>query len=158
MNDQETIKPIIFASLDVTRGCSIIRVLESVSKYLNISKDDIRSPKRDKEIAFARHIFCYLAREKLYNHSLKSIGKEINKDHASVLHGCKKITNQLDLYRDVSETVENIKALLSYYTVDKFDNTELSTGHIGYYYQANRKRALQIWSEANDVVTKQKQL
>ena len=58
---------------------------------------------RKREYVYARFIYFYLARKygkkefiidgcvKYYDCSLDSIGKLINKDHATVIHGCKQM-------------------------------------------------------------------
>lgn len=140
--------------LDATKTATIVRVLDTTSEVLKVSKHDIRGRKRDAEIVFARHVFCYLAHLPEYKHSLKEIGKEIGRDHASVLHGERKIADQIELYHDVFLKVERIKSLLADYTINAFSHSDLTSQHIGYYYPKSKKRALKIWSEANDVVTK----
>lgn len=83
------------------------RILEAVSEVTLISENDIISKNRLQEMAFARHLYCYFACEKTRN-SLKSIGKFINRDHATVIHGNKKILHELEYYPEVKHIVKRI--------------------------------------------------
>jgi len=145
---------VTFLGLDATKTATIVRVLDITADVLGISKEEIRGRKRDAEIVFARHIFCYLAHLPEYKHSLTEIGKEIGRDHASVLHAERKIEGQCELYRDVAETVQLLKEKLSGYHLDNFDKSNLTSQHIGYYYPQHRKRALKLWSNQHDIVSK----
>ena len=58
--------------------------LSAVSKKFNISRDDILSTKRNKEIAIPRHICVYVARQ-CTNLSQSQIGKAINRDRTTVI-------------------------------------------------------------------------
>ena len=63
-------------------------------KY-NITVDEILSKKRTKSIAFPRQIAMYLSRE-LTDLSLPKIGEEFGgRDHTTVIHGHKKITEEI---------------------------------------------------------------
>lgn len=72
----------------------------------------LRSKKRNKEIAHARHVAMYLART-LTNASLPQIGKSFgDRDHTSVLHACNKIKGMVeDDWRFKEEVEQLIRAL-----------------------------------------------
>ncbi len=59
-------------------------IILAVSKKFNISRDDILSTKRNKEIAIPRHICVYVARQ-CTNLSQSQIGKVINRDRTTVI-------------------------------------------------------------------------
>ena len=83
------------------------RILKAVSEVTLISEDDILTKSRLKEIVFARHLYCYFSCEKT-RYSLKSIGKLINRDHASVIHGNKRIIYELEYYPEVKHIIKRI--------------------------------------------------
>jgi chromosomal replication initiation ATPase DnaA len=83
------------------------RILKAVSEVTLISENDIISKNRLKEIVFARHLYFYFACEKT-RHSLKSIGNFINIDHATVIHGNKRILYELEYYPEVKHIVKRI--------------------------------------------------
>jgi chromosomal replication initiator protein len=79
-----------------------------VAEHYKLKSALLRSTKRTKEIAHARHIAMYLART-LTNASLPQIGKDFgDRDHTSVLHACNKIKGLLEDDWRVKEEVEQI--------------------------------------------------
>jgi chromosomal replication initiation ATPase DnaA len=83
------------------------RILKAVSEVTLISEEDILSKSRLKETVLARHLYCYFACEKT-RYSLKSIGTLINRDHASVIHGNKRILYELEYYPEVKYIIKRI--------------------------------------------------
>ena len=67
-------------------------VIKAVAEYFNLSPQDLRGKSRVREIADARHIAMYLLREDAQL-PLKLIGRLLgNRDHSTVIHGCRKIS------------------------------------------------------------------
>ena len=60
-------------------------IIIAVSKKFNISREDILSTKRNKEIAIPRHICVYVARN-VTGLSQSQIGKAINRDRTTVIN------------------------------------------------------------------------
>jgi chromosomal replication initiator protein len=70
---------------------TVERIQEVVSAHFKIPLHILTSSKRSKEVAMARQVAMYLARE-LTKSSLPDIGKQFGgKDHTTVLHGYKQI-------------------------------------------------------------------
>ena len=59
-------------------------IIMAVTKKFGVSRDDILSTKRNKEIAIPRHICVYVARQ-VTNLSQSQIGKAINRDRTTVI-------------------------------------------------------------------------
>lgn len=88
-------------------------IVDHVSKYYNISKDDIYSTKRRADINNARQVAMYITRE-LTDISLSLIGDEFGgKNHSTVLHSIKKVEERIETDPKFSQTItemcENIK-------------------------------------------------
>jgi chromosomal replication initiator protein len=67
----------------------------AVATFFGISTAELNSTKKDRTISLARHFSMYLAR-KHTNLSSPEIGRCMgNKNHATVLVGCKKIEEQI---------------------------------------------------------------
>ena len=83
--------------------------LQKIYKILKTSEEEIRSSKRDKEIAFNRHIICYF----LYNNGIKRnlITKIVNRDRVTVLHSIKVIETFLSI--NDKETIDKLNKLLN---------------------------------------------
>ena len=85
-------------------------IKRKVADYFHFSDDELCSKRRTKEIAYARQIAMYLARE-LTNVSLPKIGENFGKrDHSTVMHACDKIKSLI--MQDV-ETKNIISVLIS---------------------------------------------
>lgn len=70
-----------------------------ISKYTkenNIDKTYFLGKSRKKDIVMYRFIFFYLIREK-YKYTYECIGAYFNRDHATVLHGEKRIRELLEI-------------------------------------------------------------
>jgi chromosomal replication initiation ATPase DnaA len=65
-------------------------ILSNVSYITGIKTDDIKDGTRKREIVEARFFYCYRAR-RYTKHTFESIGRLINRDHASVLHGIRMV-------------------------------------------------------------------
>ena len=88
-------------------------IVEQVSRYFNVSKEDIYSEKRPAHILLARQIAMYITRE-MTGLSLQLIGDELGgKNHSTVLHAINKIEGMVDsdpkFAQKISELMENIK-------------------------------------------------
>ena len=83
----------------------ISRIEKIVAEHYKISIEDLKSKKRNADIAFPRQIAMYLIR-KITDESFPKIGQEFGgKDHSTVMHACEKISNEI-------EVNENLKKLI----------------------------------------------
>ncbi len=80
--------------------------LLNVAKYFGVSKEDILSHSRKKELTLARHITMYLLHS-VKGVSLTKLGKIFDRDHTSILYAAEKIKTllgrndpQIELYLD----------------------------------------------------------
>jgi chromosomal replication initiator protein len=89
-------------------------LLQEVADYFNFSTEDLIGRRRDRKTALARHVAIYLMREE-YNGSLTEIGRELGgRNHATILHGYKKIAGELNtnpgLVTQIAEIKDKINA------------------------------------------------
>lgn len=70
----------------VERARSMASVLATVSRFTGISQAEIAGPHRNVDIAFARQAVMYWCARRT-NRSYPEIGRFLNRDHTSVLHG-----------------------------------------------------------------------
>lgn len=79
---------------------------EIIQAYLGV---DVCNTSRKREIVDARMIYFKLLRDS--NYSFASIGQSLNKDHATVVHACKKIKDLIETdkaFRDDYETIRDV--------------------------------------------------
>ena len=83
-------------------------IIRETALYYQISEDEIRGQRRNKNIAMARHISIYLIRT-LTNLSLSDIGACYeNRNHATVLSSVRKIENNIKTDREIAGTIRDI--------------------------------------------------
>ena len=93
---------------------SIDSVQKNVCEYFNITRDDLLSKSRKRQIVQARQISMYLCRNLISNCSLATIGAETGgKDHATVLHACTTVTDLMSTDKTFRKYVNDIENILS---------------------------------------------
>ena len=91
---------------------TIKNIQEAVCRYFNLDEALIQTPSRKREIVQARQITMFLAK-KYTESSFAHIGKIVgNKDHATVLHACKTVKDQIEISRTFRSTMEAIEGCL----------------------------------------------
>ena len=91
---------------------TIDKVQKVVCDYFNITRDDLLSKTRKRQIVQARQIAMYMSRN-LINCSLSTIGAEIGgKDHATVLHACTTVNDLMSTDKTFRQYVTDIEKML----------------------------------------------
>jgi chromosomal replication initiator protein len=95
-----------------TKNISIENIIYTVANYYKISENQILSRKRTKEIAFARQVAMYLAKE-LTTLTLETIGLNFGgKDHATVLYAHNVVSTLSKKDKDITNQILEIKEIL----------------------------------------------
>lgn len=88
-------------------------ILSAVSTKYSVTRDDILSSKRNKEIAFARHICVYIARE-ITSLSQAQIAKILNRDRSTLVSSEKLVKDTMDkdpsFAYDIKELIRNLQS------------------------------------------------
>ena len=91
------------------RPISPKQIVEKVAKYYNLSTKEMCGKSRVTNIKTARQVAMYLLSNEL-NLSTNKIANEVGvQDHTTVMHGVKKITNDLKLNFTLRDQIEEIK-------------------------------------------------
>jgi chromosomal replication initiator protein len=94
------------------RELSIEYISKVVCDYFNMQVDSLQTKTRKREVVQARQIAMYFSKS-LTKYSLTSIGAQIGaKDHATVLHACKTVSNLKDTDKNFRQYVEDIEKKL----------------------------------------------
>ena len=83
-------------------------IINVVCDHYNISIQDIKSSKRNKEISHPRQIIMYLCRsmtDATYKEIASALGKQ---DHSTIIHGEKSIVDMLKKDESLKKTIETI--------------------------------------------------
>ena len=95
------------------RAVTIENIQKTVAEYYKIRSSDLLSSRRSRSITRPRQLAMALSKE-LTNHSLPEIGAAFGgRDHTTILHGCRKITELRDSDAKISEDYKNMMRILS---------------------------------------------
>lgn len=105
-NAEQLLKPLMETRRTVVTPRAIV---DAVCQICAVSRDDLLSRKRNREIALPRQIAMYLLRD-MTQLSTTLIGAELGgRDHTTVMHGCDKITEDIRKDFELSRKVEEIR-------------------------------------------------
>lgn len=91
---------------------TVEHIRDTVCDYFNLSVDAISTRSRKMEVVQARQVAMYFSKM-LTKSSLATIGMHIGRrDHATVLHACKKVEDLMDTDKHFRKEVEEIKERL----------------------------------------------
>ncbi len=103
----EALKDII--SSENNRKVTPELILDIVSEHFNVTVTDLRSNKRNSEIAYPRQIAMYLIRT-MTESSLKAVGVVLGgKDHSTVKYAIEKIENEAKISESFSNTLSILR-------------------------------------------------
>ncbi len=88
-------------------GLSAEAIRDFVAAQFKVGIDELQSKSRKKDVAFPRQISMYLAR-KLTDEALAGIGKAFNRDHSTVVHSIRVITEAVARNGSVRGQVEHL--------------------------------------------------
>lgn len=91
------------------RVLSIEYIQEVVSKYFDITIDDLKGSRRSSDVVFPRQIAMYLCKS-VAQISYPKIGQAFGKrDHSTVMHACEKIETDMKNNSNTKLIVETVK-------------------------------------------------
>ena len=91
---------------------SLELIQETVSKYFNVTVEELKGVKRSNDVTFPRQIAMYLCRN-VAQLPLTKIGEGFGKrDHTTVIHACTKIEKELQNNVSTKRIVESVKNIL----------------------------------------------
>jgi chromosomal replication initiator protein len=87
-------------------------IISTVAKFYHLDPEQLRGRDRSKEVAYARQIAMYLAREETES-SLPQIGASLGgRDHTTVMYGVEKISEQIESDEQLRREVLTVKGML----------------------------------------------
>jgi len=84
-------------------------IMKVVSRYYDISPEQLTTKKRSRDVSFPRQVAMYLCRE-LTGMSLPRIGQVFGgRDHTTVIHACDKIQEEMDTNAELRRAITEMK-------------------------------------------------
>ena len=87
------------------------KITDVTAKYFDVNINDIVGTSRNQKIALARQISIYISRE-LTNQSFEQIGEYFNRKHTTTMYAHEQIKKKIDVQKDLSVAVREIKQAL----------------------------------------------
>ena len=88
------------------------QVVSVVAEHFGLTVEQLRGPKRDREIVVPRQIAAYLSREET-DASLVRIGGALGgRDHSTIIHGCAKIEREMSYDAELRREVALLREAL----------------------------------------------
>jgi len=88
------------------------KIIDEVTKYFNLTKDDVLGKRKTKEISSARQICVYLMTE-LLDIPLTKIGDILGgRDHTTIMHSRDKIAKEYNEKPNIKTAINDLKTLL----------------------------------------------
>jgi chromosomal replication initiator protein len=98
--------------LSRTRSLPIGQIQAIVASHYNLAVSELVSPNRAARVAWPRQLAIYLTRE-LTSTSLQAIGEAFGgRNHATVLHACKRVSERLVTDQQAGVELEQLKAVI----------------------------------------------
>ncbi|MCQ2978065.1 MAG: chromosomal replication initiator protein DnaA, partial [archaeon] len=89
------------------------KIMEVICNEYNVTPEEIKSQRRSQDLVIPRHMFMYLCRH-IIDMTYDEIAKFLErKDHTTVMHGYKKIRDEIKENPLFANKIENLKNLIN---------------------------------------------
>jgi chromosomal replication initiator protein len=91
---------------------TVDQIIEAVAEFYGVEEEDLRGPRRTKDLALARQVAMYLCREETKD-SLLQVGAALgDRDHTTIMHGHDRIALQIEEDEQLRRDVLALKGML----------------------------------------------
>ena len=105
--DHDMVREVIASIVGQRQDLSAIMIRDFIASQYNVPLNELLSKSRKKNVAFPRQVSMYLAR-KLTEEALSEIGKAFNRDHSTVVHSIRVITEAIAGNGSVRGQIEHL--------------------------------------------------
>lgn len=105
--DFDMVKEVLAGIIGQQTEISVEMIRDFIAGQYNITVSDLQSKSRKKNIAFPRQVSMYLSR-RLTEQALAEIGKAFNRDHSTVVHSIRVITEAIARSGSIRGQVEHL--------------------------------------------------
>lgn len=99
----------MFQSSAPNKKISVEGILKSVAAVFEVRISELKGESRHKEIALARQVAMYLAKEMIDDSLMKIAASFGGKTHSTLLHAWKKITDQIQMNETLRRQVQMVR-------------------------------------------------
>lgn len=105
--DLDMVKEVVVNIVGRHQELSTEMIRDFIARQFKVTVDDMLSKSRKKTVAFPRQVTMYLAR-KLTSQPLADIGKAFNRDHSTVVHSIRVVTETMAANGSVRGQVDHL--------------------------------------------------
>jgi chromosomal replication initiator protein len=87
-------------------------ILNAVCSHFQVSEIDLKGRNRAKNTVLARHFYMFFLKDKDIFKTLREIGEQTNRDHATALYAIDKLKYWVENYQDIKEIYYKINQKL----------------------------------------------
>lgn len=88
-------------------GPSVLLIQRAVCIHYGVKLAEMLSPSRDAAIALPRQIAAYICR-RLTKRGYPELGRRFDRDHSTIVHGCRKISGLVQTDAGLASTINEI--------------------------------------------------
>tara|TARA_R110001632_G_scaffold211700_2_gene337261 strand:- start:415 stop:798 length:384 start_codon:yes stop_codon:yes gene_type:complete len=99
----------------------IEEIIKYVSTEHNITIFELTSKSRKRNIVTCRHEISYIL-HKVYKVNSSKVGSLFNRDHSTVLHSCKTVSNFIEIDKKYEKHMGNLINNFMYYYIELENN------------------------------------
>ncbi len=99
----------MFQSAAPNKRISVEEILKSVAAVFEVRISEIKGESRHKEIALARQVAMYLAKEMIDDSLMKIAASFGGKTHSTLLHAWKKVSDQIQINETLRRQVQMVR-------------------------------------------------
>ena len=99
----------MFQSAAPNKRISVEEILKSVAAVFEVRISEIKGESRHKEIALARQVAMYLAKEMIDDSLMKIASSFGGKTHSTLLHAWKKVSDQIQINETLRRQVQMVR-------------------------------------------------
>ncbi len=103
---QDNLKDYFGTSMYITNN--VLKIQKAVADYFDLTIENLKSKKRTANINNARQIAMYICKMTT-EETIERIGLEFNRDHATVIHACDKISEEMKKNEELRTQIKEIK-------------------------------------------------
>lgn len=88
-------------------GPSVSQIQRAVCRHYGVMLADMLSPSRNAAISLPRQVAGYICR-RLTKRGYPELGQRFDRDHSTIVHGCRKISERVQTDADLAATINEI--------------------------------------------------
>ena len=109
------------------------QIIKVTAKYYDLLPEHLTAVGKKGEFVIPRYVAMYLIKQFCSRISLYKVGKIFHRDRTTVIYGCNRISNEIEIYQDMRDDVNSIETNLFKSLSEVDDEVDDYFGVFGWY-------------------------